>query len=647
MEYANQKNKSKMEYIQNEQEAMAVLNALEILETKVLESPEFKLLYGKTQMFYDDHGRSRGGHSYNIGETAGSMAGKLFEKIYGSREDENPKLFEINQKIQEITGRIMGYSHDLGHTPLGHDGESVLDKKLGDLTSKDPALRDEVEAQRRKDFAGVKITVPDEETKELHEYDYEEYQAMQREQKAAKKSAERGEEISPQIGYEHNEYSAQIFARLMKEAKETAEKNPNLSPEIVSALKELDEIKFMTAILAHSRSRFPGIPEDYLAQAVRQADKVEYMNYDFEEYQTMGFFPMEENEENINQHESFMALVKERAEAEEIDLTEMYEYMKLSGYDRRMNLEDEMVKEAVEGLDGHAPKGRIDDNMAAMKKAKICAKFKDDALFYLAEDGKRGLITGNNVERQEVILDRLLQFYVDHPDRVPNTPVQTSITKLNRFEHGDLIQNGEEVTSFNPENIVRNNNYERLKTYLSTLTNEQVEKQYQQLVQERIREGKGHGIEPVTQENINKKLKETRELATLEDKKTEEAKETGKKHKRKIPYSLSHSKIVKQYMPNEMIARAEENRKKHAAEIAQDQMLYDQMIEADRARVETQRKSPTEERVQENNLTMREAVSNSLEAGVTTEDIDRADQAVTREKQNTQIKTTEEDRTDD
>lgn len=117
-----------MDYIDNIKEAEAKYYALLALEAEILDSPEYKLLYGKTQMFYDGSGRSRGGHSANIGQTSGAMAGKAFEKVYGAKETENTELYGINKAINETIGRIMGYSHDLGHTPLGHDGESVLEK---------------------------------------------------------------------------------------------------------------------------------------------------------------------------------------------------------------------------------------------------------------------------------------------------------------------------------------------------------------------------------------------------------------------------------------------------------------------------------------------------------------------------------------
>lgn len=49
---------------------------------------------------------------------------------------------------------------------------------------------------------------------------------------------------------------------------------------VLKELEGIDKTRFLTAILAHSRSRHPSIPTDFSAQIVRQADKVEYMNYD-------------------------------------------------------------------------------------------------------------------------------------------------------------------------------------------------------------------------------------------------------------------------------------------------------------------------------------------------------------------------------
>ena len=80
-----------VDFIEDIEQAKRVLETLEELEKKVLQSPEYRLLYGKTQMFYDDSGRSRGGHSHNIGETSGRMAKKAFSIVHSQREAENPE----------------------------------------------------------------------------------------------------------------------------------------------------------------------------------------------------------------------------------------------------------------------------------------------------------------------------------------------------------------------------------------------------------------------------------------------------------------------------------------------------------------------------------------------------------------------------
>lgn len=541
-----------LEYVNDIVKATEVRKVLEKLIDKIETSPEYLLLYGKTQMFYGSQGRSRGGHSENIGKTAKSMVKETFEKLYKDRESEDSDLYNLNLKVYKLYAEIAGLSHDLGHTPLGHDGENVLNKKLYQMTAKDESLRQQVLEERQKLFSGITMEIDEKTAEKIKKkegidikpgsYKYEEFQEMKRTQKG-----EKG------IGFEHNEYSAQIFAKIFDELSEELKNTP-----YEEGMKKLDKNRFMTAIIAHSRSRFPAIPRDYLAQVVRQSDKVEYMNYDFEEYARMGCFPLERTDKNSAEYEKFTKVLQQRAKKYEVSEAQLREYMLLTGEERREDLEDSMVKEALE------VKGRIDDTMKAMKMTNICAEFKNDTLFYIEEDGKRGLITGNNVEREELIIDKLIGFYQNHPDRIPTEEVKTSVFPLNKREISDV-----EVVSFTPSKLPENQ-YEQLKTYIASLTNETCEEIYQELVQERIREGKGHGISPVTQKEIDAKLEYWRQKSNL-----------SKKDK---PTLKQRSETTYSYLPEEVRAMIKDNREEHQEQIDKDEVLYQKMLEADRRR---------------------------------------------------------------
>lgn len=85
---------------------------------RVLHSPSFRRLQGKTQLFptlESDFFRNRLTHSLEVSQIAKSIALKL--------KAENPNL-DIEPDVCEIAGLV----HDIGHPPFGHNGESALDK---------------------------------------------------------------------------------------------------------------------------------------------------------------------------------------------------------------------------------------------------------------------------------------------------------------------------------------------------------------------------------------------------------------------------------------------------------------------------------------------------------------------------------------
>ena len=84
---------------------------------RVLHSPSFRRLQGKTQLFptqESDFFRNRLTHSLEVSQIAKSIAIKL--------KTENPTL-DIEPDVCAIAGLV----HDIGHPPFGHNGEAALD----------------------------------------------------------------------------------------------------------------------------------------------------------------------------------------------------------------------------------------------------------------------------------------------------------------------------------------------------------------------------------------------------------------------------------------------------------------------------------------------------------------------------------------
>ncbi|MCM1166925.1 MAG: dNTP triphosphohydrolase [Lachnospiraceae bacterium] len=84
---------------------------------RVLHSPSFRRLQGKTQLFptqESDFFRNRLTHSLEVSQIAKSIAVKM--------QKEYPTL-DVVPEVCEIAGLI----HDIGHPPFGHNGEAALD----------------------------------------------------------------------------------------------------------------------------------------------------------------------------------------------------------------------------------------------------------------------------------------------------------------------------------------------------------------------------------------------------------------------------------------------------------------------------------------------------------------------------------------
>ena len=80
---------------------------------RIIHSTAFRRLKHKTQVFVNttgDHFRTRITHSLEVSQIARTLS----------------KFFNLNEDLSET----LSLAHDLGHTPFGHAGEDVLNKKM-------------------------------------------------------------------------------------------------------------------------------------------------------------------------------------------------------------------------------------------------------------------------------------------------------------------------------------------------------------------------------------------------------------------------------------------------------------------------------------------------------------------------------------
>lgn len=190
-------------------------------------SPELSKIFFNTQVYNEivNDVTTRGAHSEGVSIVAENLArrkaildGKSFEEA----------------EISALLAKSLGYMHDLGHTPFGHDGEGALNNEMERFEATSEYKNN------RKKLYGEKYT------------------------------EQAGDIEAETMCYEHNETSSTIGSRMLIDfAKENG---------YVISKEALQYIK--TGILAHSTSRVKTEPKGIEQKAVRLADKVAYIPQD-------------------------------------------------------------------------------------------------------------------------------------------------------------------------------------------------------------------------------------------------------------------------------------------------------------------------------------------------------------------------------
>lgn len=484
------------------------IKQLRNLKKAILASPVYKLLDGKTQMIdkkIDIEVRSRLDHTKNVARIAKRIIGRIYD-LCSIEAISNTEIYKLNKQKAGLEAEIVALAHDLGHTPFGHNGEAALNEFMQSIT--DEKAISKIIQDRVKYFGA----------------EYEQQQGHI-------------EGFRGKLSFEHNEQSAMEFWKII-------EQNPK-------AFDKINTKKMITGILAHSISRVPEVPDDLISQIVRQTDKIEYRNKDYDEIRRYIVFKKGEEQ--------------------------------LQAYDKKSS--GERISEIVEDIANEAvKKGRIDDDNEALKNCKQLRKKYENIVYFIGEDGKRGLLTGDNKERQQLIYKKLLEYYYRNPEKIPNKSLTYTYPIKSENEN-------ERVVSFDLTKCEEDTLIQQVINYINTFTNEKCMQTYMRLIKERTVKGVGYGIDPITEDEIEERKQNeiAQQIAKMRAKDIYKGLET---HTDQEYLNILHSKY-KRFVENDLTDEAREaierNRAEHERENAEDRMLLFSMKAADAKRLDLEK----------------------------------------------------------
>ena len=502
------KGKLKIELEEDITELKEQIKQLRNLKKLILSSSVYKLLDGKTQMIdekIDEEIRSRLDHTNNVARIAKRIIGRIYD-LCSIEQISNTEIFRLNKKKAELDAEIMTLAHDLGHTPFGHNGEVALNEFMQFIIDEETVSK--IVEKRIKYFGA----------------DYEEQQGHTKEFKG-------------KLSFEHNEQSAIEFVKLIEQNREQFNK--------------VNVKKMVTGILAHSISRVPEVPKDLIAQIVRQTDKIEYRNKDYDEIAKYIVF-----------------------REDEIDLQN---YSKKSSGERISKIIEDIANEAIK-------KGKIDDDNESLKQCKQLRRKYDNIVYFIGEDGKRELLKGDNRERQQLIYIKLLEYYYRNPERIP-TKSLTDTNPINKEKKNERVISFD-LTRLEDETLV-----EQVIVYINTFTNVKCINTYLRLVRERAVKGEGFGINPITDEEIEERKQHEIEQQ-IEKLRAKDIYKGREAHTDEEYLSILQSRY-RRFVENDLTEEAREaitrNRIEHEKENEQDRILLSSVKEADAKRLDLEK----------------------------------------------------------